>query len=88
MDLTPLDAGIIIEQYTGLRDAKGKEIYEGDTRKHRYINKYCIMKWIDQHARFMWAMKVKDEVEFVYTPDEDDEVIGNIHESPELLDVK
>ena len=82
---------IIYEQYTGLRDKNGKEIYEGDiiqdsTFKDRgsYI---MAVEWEKEAASFVltrngWAFRHY----FYESSNPDDcEVIGNIHENPELL---
>lgn len=83
-----------VEQYTGLTDKNGKKIFEGDIVKfyEHYDNcsVYCDIGYIvyrDENAKFLY-----------YTPDSivgysiDStcilEVIGNIHDNPELLEEK
>lgn len=81
----------IMEQCTGLKDKNGKLIYEGDIV--RVIEKTFIktfaqlypMLFNEKTAKF--GFKHPDGHFFYYTNNEDFsyEVIGNIHENPELL---
>lgn len=77
-----------IEQYTGLKDKNGKEIYEGDIV--RYGNDNAAIIWREKNAEFgvKWLdCGVEDSISWQIgiekTPSE---VIGNIHENPELLE--
>lgn len=77
-----------IEQYTGLKDKNGKEIYEGDIIKYKiypdsnieYIDKVFFR---EESGAFMTGDKYN-----IRTLDLTDslEAIGNIHENPELLE--
>jgi uncharacterized phage protein (TIGR01671 family) len=72
---------IIIMQYTGLKDKKGKEIYEGDIVKNGdFIS--------DAHSWNEWKRQVVyDDQQAMFTglDGERIEVIGNIYENPELI---
>jgi hypothetical protein len=71
-----------IMQYTGLKDKKGKEIYEGDIVKSRGYND------INEEERVFIETVEFNGGEFLpicEEPSENYEVIGNIYENPELL---
>ena len=74
-----------VMQYTGLKDKNGKEIYEGDAFKDGdfiYIVEMNLGAWIGNHHGLY--MPLYD----VYANDGDIDIIGNIHENPDLLEDK
>lgn len=82
----PLDA-VIIQQYTGLKDRNGKEIYEGDIFKGGDY-KWDAVEFEDGQfqvnlmgARVFTLQELCCDIDY-----ELPEVIGNILENPELLE--
>ncbi len=71
-----------VGQYTGLTDKNGKKIFEGDiirsNSERGYIEYYpndCAFDVVDDHG-FYWLISEMSNIE----------VIGNIHDNPELLE--
>lgn len=77
-------------QFTGLKDKKGFEVYEGDINHKGYV-----IKWNQLHNCFGWFNKNGFVSEIISNPYDNEgnisfykidcEIIGNIHENPELL---
>jgi uncharacterized phage protein (TIGR01671 family) len=74
---------LIIEPYTGLKDKNSKEIYKGDIIDF-FGEKYPVI----YRAGGFWAEYSKTQKDHLFLYAIDSEVIGNIHENPELLETK
>ena len=87
---------ITIGQYTGLTDNNGKKIFEGDIIKYKNTDgiKFngvaltVIGKVVYNEKNASFAISGKDEIgakHYDYFPIKKIEVIGNIHDNPELM---
>ncbi len=73
---------IIVEQYTGLKDKNGTEIYEGDILEEFDTSDLYMVEF----GRGCFLGKtLEDNYEDLYCVYHNCTVIGNIHENPELL---
>lgn len=88
----PQGARMKLMQFTGLKDRNDKEIYEGDIVKCGYgvakviFNAGCFMiEWLDDREAYMEFVFSRKGMYSRQNDDEKLEIIGNIHENPELL---
>ena len=78
---------LIWQQCTGLKDRNGKLIYEGDIVKTEWFDEMTIYQvvWDEKMACFCFDGK---DIFYLFDdlPADVTEIIGNIHENPELLE--
>ena len=78
--------GSVVEQYTGLKDKNGKEIYEGDIVKFKWTKRLYVVAYRLYDASFILENDEWEETIHLSLDKDNYEVIGNIHENPELLE--
>ena len=80
-----------VGQYTGLKDKNGKRIFEGDICRNTRTGEIVSVKWHGTMAGYVWNKRRADGFLFdfgeLFRACDKYEVIGNIHDNPELLEV-
>ena len=82
----------VIDQYTGIKDKNGKEIYDGDIIHEKWYDS-DVHRGRDRIGKieyfcdgFVCWFKREGFVGLGMFPTKNIEIIGNIHENPELLE--
>ena len=91
----PFSDGLIIEQFTGLTDKAGREIYEGDIVEHIPADGWNwwngIVTW-QSNGSICWCVvplpEDRHRGQYGMNSSYQFKVIGNIHENPKLLEAK
>ena len=76
----------IIEQYTGLKDKNGEPIYEGDIVGFKWTKRLYVVTYRLYDASYVLENDEWEEIIHLSLDKDDFEVVGNIHENPELLE--
>ena len=85
-DTLTVNEDAIVEQYTGLKDKNGVKIFEGDIvrQQMRFDETNGFIFWEQEKARF--SINLDGFITTITRPQEHSyEVVGNIHQNPELL---
>lgn len=81
-----------VGQYTGLKDMNGKRIFEGDICQNDKTGGIVFVAWHGTMAGFVWSKKKWCDNLFdfgeLFRVHDKYAVIGNIHDNPELLEVR
>ena len=81
-----------VGQFTGLTDKNGKKIFEGDICRNTRTGEIVSVKWHGTMAGFVWSKRKEKSHLFdfgeLFRAYDKYEVIGNIHDNPELLEVE
>lgn len=81
-----------VGQFTGLTDKNGTKIFEGDICRNTQTGEIVSVKWHGTMAGFVWSKRKEKSYLFdfgeLFRVYDKYEVIGNIHDNPELLEVE
>jgi len=76
---------VILEQYTGLKDKNGVEIYEGDIVKDNIFGLYTVF-FSYGGFKLIGVNELSNQLALMDSHSNWYEVIGNIYENPELME--
>lgn len=68
-----------VGQFTGFKDKHGNKIFEGDIIQWDFERVPCLVYWSDRTCQFT------TDVRWLWSSIEHVEILGNIHDNPELL---
>ena len=75
---------MVVMQFTGLLDANGKEIYEGDILYSEIIKWHYVVEWLFG-GHFLRSIEEPEYPKTMMIGIDELEVLGNIYENPELV---